>query len=130
MPVPLEITGCFVKYIFPKELQVNSELTTFTGAALMAGATGTGKITPTKLELSAAEKYVILPGCVDPANKGKTTYNTQLKVDFSMIKNPYSVKNTSPFKIQIYDKYDAATGTLSGFIQETKTSIIPQAMYE
>lgn len=109
---------------------MSAELTTFTGAALMAGATGDGEITPTKLDLAAAEKYVILPGCVDPEHKGKTTYTTVLRVDFSMIKNPYSVRDTSPFKIQVYDKYDAATGTLSGLIQETKTSIIPQSMYE
>jgi hypothetical protein len=57
----------------------------------MASATGTNKITQTKLEIGAAEKYVILPGCVDAANKGKTTYSTIAKVGFSMIKNPYAV---------------------------------------
>lgn len=95
----------------------------------MASLTGTNVITHEKLEIGAAEKYVILKGCIDPSLKGGNVYNSLINIDFSLIKNPYSVRNSSPFKMQIYKEYNKVTDVLSVFIAETKTSIIPAAMY-
>jgi hypothetical protein len=59
--VPLEISGCYVKFNFPNELQVSAELTGFTGAEQMLSATGTPDISPVDSDLtSETNRYVIL----------------------------------------------------------------------
>lgn len=63
-PVPLEITGCYLKLIFPRELLITPDLNTFAGEHLMLNPAGGSALTPEKLETAAAEKYVILKGCM------------------------------------------------------------------
>ena len=63
-PVPLEITGCYLKLIFPRELLITPDLNTFAGEDLMLNPAGGAALTPEKLETAAAEKYVILKGCM------------------------------------------------------------------
>jgi len=48
-------------------------------------------------------------------------------VKFSQITNPYAVRDTSVFAIEVYKDYDS--GTLSKKIIETATSTIPASLY-
>ena len=84
--LPFSLTGCYVKYTFPKELQVSSAMTTkFYGAGMLAVDEWTDgksanllKLSPDRNELSmgsgpddnlmkvdfdAKEKYIIVKGC-------------------------------------------------------------------
>ena len=66
-PVPLEISsaGCFLKLIFPKELQVSDELSAFEGSELLVDSSGGSTITPLTSVTSGDTKYVVFQGCTD-----------------------------------------------------------------
>jgi len=77
--LPFSLTGCYVKYTFPKELQVSAATTTkFYGAGMLAPDKWTSKLKPNqneitsgsgpddnlmKVDFDAKEKYIIVKGC-------------------------------------------------------------------
>lgn len=82
----------------------------------MLNPAGGTALTPEKLETAAAEKYVILKGCMANSLKKAKQVNYDMRVSLSNIKNPYAVRHTSPFKMEIYGAYDSGTNVLSSFI--------------
>ena len=116
-PVPFEITGCYVKFNFPKELQVDSSLTVFTGGTMMLDENGGSDLTPVDSDLTSASKWVILKGCQNTAFQNANSINQLLEVQFSQIKNPFSVRDTSPFVIQVFKDWSAANGLENQIIQ-------------
>ena len=136
--MPLEISadgGCYVKFNFPPELLVReSELTTYTGGYLMVGKTdtvvnGAGSVPITSEVVdsdltSASGKYVILRGChgAGLAAKPKSILSI-IDITFNAISNPYSVRHTSNFKIQVFRNWDAATKTASLQIIEANAPV-------
>jgi hypothetical protein len=73
--IPLEIGagGCYIKYTFPKELQISTgKPGTFTGAAnnLMLTSSGGTNLIPVDSDLtSPTGKYVTIQGCTNMAIK-------------------------------------------------------------
>lgn len=55
-------------------------------------------------------------------NKQQTAITQKLTVRFKQIRNPYSVRNTSPFKVEVYKKFTG--GVLSQKIITTKAIIL------
>ena len=74
--IPLEIggNGCYIKYNFPKELQISTgKPGTFTGQAgnLMLTSSGGTNLIPVDSELtSATGKFVTIQGCTNAALSG------------------------------------------------------------
>ena len=104
-PVPLEVMNwnCYIKYIFPAELDVvEAELTTFTAEGLLKGADSSTNVQPVQKTLSGDTKSIIFKGCQDKALQGTVRPNSiipSLNLVFSKIRNPYSVRTTSNFVI-------------------------------
>lgn len=128
--VKFEITGCYVKYNFPRELQVReADLTTFTAAALLVGSDGATNVSPVAKDLTTPGKqWVLFKGCQNKADKGARGITQVFQLKMDSITNPLSVRATSPFLIQIYKDYDATAG-LTNMIAEATTSLIPQTDY-
>jgi hypothetical protein len=65
---------------------------------------------------SATGKYVIIKGCQDNSllnsNQAKkpTTIDQILTVQMGTIKNPYSVRDSEPFIIEVYKNWDSTNG--------------------
>lgn len=128
-PVPFEVDGCFVKYIFPKELQVAAtDLIRVEGEEMMLAPDNTNDITSQKvaedLGAATAEKFVVMKGChaAQFQNKQMSAITQKLTVRFKQIKNPYSVRDTSPFKVEVYKKF--TNGVLAQKILTTKAIIL------
>jgi hypothetical protein len=133
-PVPLPISpdgGCYIKFNFPDEMLVReAELTTYAGGYLMVGPTdttvnaaGTEDITNQVVHsdlTSASGKFVIVRGChgAGLADKPKSILQI-IDITFNAISNPYSVRHTSGFKIQVFRNWDEATKTPSLQMIET-----------
>lgn len=64
-----------------------------------------------------SNQYMIIEGC-----KFSGTLTNGISLTFVNMINPYIVKTTDPFKIQIYKSYDSATKTLSKEIQSITTA--------
>jgi len=47
------------------------------------------------------------------ALKGRSSLTTKLTISFTNIKNPYAVRDTSNFNIEVYKKYDSGSNVLS-----------------
>jgi len=77
---------------------------------------------------TATDKYVVLKGCHGGRyqNKALTSISQKLTTVFKQIKNPFSVRNTSPWKIEVYKTLSGST--LSGKIIETD-AIISSSQY-
>ena len=125
-PVPLEVLNwnCYIKYTFPIELNVvESELTSYTADGLLKGADSSTKIQPVFKSLSGDTKSIIFKGCHDSALQGSTRPNSiiqNLNFVFSKIRNPYSVRTTSPLIIQVFKEWSAATGPTKQIIEARK----------
>ena len=67
----------------------------------MVAADDTSIISPVAQDLtSTTAKYVILPGCVGASLQANPLQVTaSIEVAFSNIRNPYSVRETSPFLV-------------------------------
>jgi len=82
--------------------------------------------TPVDKDLtSPLGKYVIIKGCdytgyIDQRRR----INQRIWIKFNEITNPYSVRDTSVFKMEVYKDWDATNG-LQRKIIETQTSVIP-----
>ena len=74
-------------------------------------------------------KFVIIKGC-DYAPRSKPKKITQkINLLFDSITNPYSVRETSVFKIEVYKEYTQSEG-LKLKIQETTQSTIPASLFK
>lgn len=137
-PVPLEIDpdgGCYVKFNFPDELLVKeAELTAYAGGYLMVAKTdtvvngaGTDEITSEVVDsdlTSASGKYVIVRGCHGEGLAAKPKSILQIiDITFTAISNPYSVRHTGGFKVQVFRNWDAASKTASLQIIETNAEV-------
>ena len=141
--VPLEVDdpdnaatnpqGCFVKYNFPRELQVSAgKPGSFTGQNLMVTSSGGTTLTPVDSDLtSATGKFVTLQGCTNTALHGQRKVSDQVTVTFTNIGNPFSVRDTSSFNIEIFKSWDGTPKTgYSQKIIESPVSIITADKYE
>lgn len=130
-PVHLEITGCYVKYTFPKEIMVSTaDLTSFSGYNLMLAADNSAGITPVARDLAGATKFVIMKGCqaaqyVKPASRAVQFPNFKMILGIKMknVQNPYGQRTTSEFLIEVFKDYNSGSGALSKKILETRAKV-------
>ena len=120
--VPLEYTGCYVKYIFPKELQIEaSKLQKFKGAGMLLNDKGGKTQKPIASDYSQQKKWFIVKGCLNrkripseggkkPKKKTGATEVRKLDLTLENVGHPLALMDTSPFEIEIWKDYDAATG--------------------
>lgn len=85
---------------------------------------------PITKDLTSETKWVLFEACIKLPSKSVGSSGV-LKVDmkFNSITNPYSVRDTSKFIVEIYKNYDKATGILSKKIIEYNQNIIEKAKY-
>ena len=151
--LPFSLSGCYVKYTFPKELQVSAATTTkFYGAGMLAPDKWTEKLKPgqneitsgsgpddnlMKVDFDAKEKYIIVKGCRPKEYVTKIKDNNRrlkrLKraevSNFSImimdVGNPLALMETSNFGIEVWKDYDKDTNTLSKQIAYAKDLKVP-----
>jgi hypothetical protein len=100
--------GCYVKVTFPKEVYVDNSVTVIGEDAMLDSSGGTA---PTNFKFvtgAQTDQYIIIQGCIYEG--GTLTQGIHFK--FGNIINPYMVKTTDPFKVQVYKTYNSGTNTL------------------
>ena len=62
--VPFEYDGCYVKFIFPPELEINVDnLKSYDGTGYMVDQNGKNEILPVDSDFLGDKKWVIFKGC-------------------------------------------------------------------
>ena len=124
--MPFEYDGCYIKYIFPKEIQVSSSvLRTYTGKSLLVSSSGGSSRTPEEEDFESEEKYVIIEGCLKNLDSNFIEYT--LELEFSKVYLPYAVRSTSNFVVEVYKNYYSEKSLL---IASSTESIIHQENFE
>ena len=64
--VPFQVDTCYVKFTFPKELQVDeNKLLGFYGGGMLFNNEGSEDNPPVSFDLTSKVKYVLFKGCND-----------------------------------------------------------------
>jgi hypothetical protein len=68
---------------------------------------------PIKKDLTSETKWVLFDSCIRKPSGFANNGNTKIVMYFDSITNPYSVRDTSKFIVEVYKTFDKDTGTLS-----------------
>jgi hypothetical protein len=131
LPVPMEMTDCYVKITFPKQIKVSQEkLLNIVGGRLMGQGSDVVR-TPNSKDLTVdVGKFVVIKGCDNYPTRLKPFKILQkMSITFEKLTNPYAVLQTSPFKIEVFKKWSEAQG-LSLKVQETISPSVPRTLYQ
>jgi hypothetical protein len=130
MPVPIEASGCYVKYTFPDDMPLKREgfksnelgLTGF-GAPGSPGQrrwqAGVDGLYSANVEQSLGN-FITVEGCTNPLTIGP---DQELSLRFTPIVTPDAQKETNEFTIEIYKAIDTNSLELSNLMVSTKAKM-------
>jgi hypothetical protein len=85
---------------------------------------------PIKKDLTSEVKYVLFDACIKTPSRVGNNGVTKIYMNFESITNPYSVRDTSKFIVEVYKTYDINTDTLGKKVIEYNQNIIEKDKYD
>jgi hypothetical protein len=130
MPVPIEASGCYVKYTFPDDMPLKREgfKSNELGLAGFGAPDGSGEtrwqagvdgLYSANVEQSLGN-FITVRGCTNPLSIGPLQ---TLSLRFTPIVTPDAQKETNEFKIEIYKAIDTNSLELSNLMVSTKAKM-------
>lgn len=114
--IPIDDTGCFVKYTFPNDIQLPTTTLTYQGYDMMQNDRGSSNLNVKNEvfitnQVFARGNYIVVKGCQGLVGPGRLP-----KFKVTGIFTPSAQKQTNLFTVEMYKSFDEGTYTLSNHI--------------